>query len=218
MRSSSAPTMGRPESTASPAEGLVRRPRRVHGAAAPRILASARSSSPPRIARGWSTRSTSELARELAERLDGYPGVDHRALLGGRRGCRPRASTPSCVSPLKRRVACLGRRAAPRPGRVPQRLRTRLVRPGLRRTRAKSSCPRRAGGSSRTSAAVIMRAAAATDRSAPAIRPFRFSLPVSTMASRFPTAPSTTDLAPLALGHFGVEPPASMRVRVRSGV
>src|SRR3954451_6160104 len=31
-------------------------------------------------------------------------------------------------------------------------------------------------------------------------------------------APSTTDLAPLALGHFGVEPPASMRVRVRSGV
>ena len=31
-------------------------------------------------------------------------------------------------------------------------------------------------------------------------------------------APSTTDLAPLALGHFGVEVPASMRVRVRSGV
>jgi Type I phosphodiesterase / nucleotide pyrophosphatase len=30
--------------------------------------------------------------------------------------------------------------------------------------------------------------------------------------------PSTTDLAPFALGHFGVEPPASMRVRVRSGV
>jgi hypothetical protein len=33
-----------------------------------------------------------------------------------------------------------------------------------------------------------------------------------------PPVPSTTDLAPLALGHFGVEPPVSMRVRVRSGV
>jgi predicted AlkP superfamily pyrophosphatase or phosphodiesterase len=32
------------------------------------------------------------------------------------------------------------------------------------------------------------------------------------------SVPSTTDLAPLALGHFGVEPPASMRARVRSGV
>jgi hypothetical protein len=29
---------------------------------------------------------------------------------------------------------------------------------------------------------------------------------------------STTDLAPLVLSHFGVEPPASMRARVRSGV
>jgi predicted AlkP superfamily pyrophosphatase or phosphodiesterase len=33
-----------------------------------------------------------------------------------------------------------------------------------------------------------------------------------------PDAPSVTDLAPLALAHFGVEPPASMRTRVRSGV
>jgi hypothetical protein len=33
-----------------------------------------------------------------------------------------------------------------------------------------------------------------------------------------PDAPSVTDLAPLALAHFGVEPPASMRARVRSGV
>jgi hypothetical protein len=33
-----------------------------------------------------------------------------------------------------------------------------------------------------------------------------------------PLEPSTTDLAPLALAHFGVEPPASMRARVRSGV
>jgi hypothetical protein len=33
-----------------------------------------------------------------------------------------------------------------------------------------------------------------------------------------PPEPSTTDLAPLALAHFGVEPPASMRARVRSGV
>ena len=33
-----------------------------------------------------------------------------------------------------------------------------------------------------------------------------------------PDAPSVTDLAPLALAHFGVEPPASMRARVRTGV
>jgi hypothetical protein len=33
-----------------------------------------------------------------------------------------------------------------------------------------------------------------------------------------PLDPSTTDLAPLALAHFGVEPPVSMRARVRSGV
>jgi hypothetical protein len=33
-----------------------------------------------------------------------------------------------------------------------------------------------------------------------------------------PEAPSVTDLAPLALAHFGVEPPASMRARARSGV
>ena len=33
-----------------------------------------------------------------------------------------------------------------------------------------------------------------------------------------PPEPSTTELAPLALAHFGVEPPASMRARVRSGV
>jgi type I phosphodiesterase/nucleotide pyrophosphatase len=33
-----------------------------------------------------------------------------------------------------------------------------------------------------------------------------------------PEAPSVTDLAPLALSHFGVEPPASMRARIRSGV
>jgi predicted AlkP superfamily pyrophosphatase or phosphodiesterase len=33
-----------------------------------------------------------------------------------------------------------------------------------------------------------------------------------------PNAPSVTDLAPLALAHFGVRPPASMGVRVRSGV
>jgi predicted AlkP superfamily pyrophosphatase or phosphodiesterase len=33
-----------------------------------------------------------------------------------------------------------------------------------------------------------------------------------------PQAPSATDLAPLALAHFGVGPPASMRARVRSGV
>ena len=33
-----------------------------------------------------------------------------------------------------------------------------------------------------------------------------------------PHAPSTTDLAPLALAHFGVDPPVSMRARVRSGV
>ena len=33
-----------------------------------------------------------------------------------------------------------------------------------------------------------------------------------------PPAPSVTDLAPLALAHFGVEAPASMRARVRSGV
>jgi predicted AlkP superfamily pyrophosphatase or phosphodiesterase len=33
-----------------------------------------------------------------------------------------------------------------------------------------------------------------------------------------PDAPSVTDLAPLALAHFGVGPPASMRARVRSGV
>jgi len=33
-----------------------------------------------------------------------------------------------------------------------------------------------------------------------------------------PEDPSVTDLAPLALAHFGVEPPASMRARVRSSV
>jgi hypothetical protein len=33
-----------------------------------------------------------------------------------------------------------------------------------------------------------------------------------------PPDPSVTDLAPLALTHFGVEPPASMRAHVRSGV
>jgi len=33
-----------------------------------------------------------------------------------------------------------------------------------------------------------------------------------------PDHPSTTDLAPLALAHFGVERPASMRARVKSGV
>jgi hypothetical protein len=33
-----------------------------------------------------------------------------------------------------------------------------------------------------------------------------------------PADPSVTDLAPLALTHFGVEPPASMRAHVRSGV
>jgi predicted AlkP superfamily pyrophosphatase or phosphodiesterase len=33
-----------------------------------------------------------------------------------------------------------------------------------------------------------------------------------------PDAPSVTDLAPLALAHFGLEPAPSMRVRVRSGV
>jgi predicted AlkP superfamily pyrophosphatase or phosphodiesterase len=33
-----------------------------------------------------------------------------------------------------------------------------------------------------------------------------------------PLEPSTTDVAPLVLAHFGVEPPASMRARVRSGV
>jgi hypothetical protein len=33
-----------------------------------------------------------------------------------------------------------------------------------------------------------------------------------------PEDPSVTDLAPLALSHFGVEAPASMRARVRSGV
>ncbi|HEY3070282.1 MAG TPA: alkaline phosphatase family protein [Gaiellaceae bacterium] len=37
-------------------------------------------------------------------------------------------------------------------------------------------------------------------------------------SSPLPDAPSVTDLAPLALAHFGVEPPASMRARVRSGV
>jgi hypothetical protein len=36
--------------------------------------------------------------------------------------------------------------------------------------------------------------------------------------SPLPPDPSVTDLAPLALTHFGVEPPASMRARVRSGV
>jgi hypothetical protein len=35
---------------------------------------------------------------------------------------------------------------------------------------------------------------------------------------REPLEPSTTDLAPLALAHFGVESPASMRARMRSGV
>jgi hypothetical protein len=33
-----------------------------------------------------------------------------------------------------------------------------------------------------------------------------------------PADPSVTDLAPLALAHFGVGPPASMRAHVRSGV
>jgi hypothetical protein len=33
-----------------------------------------------------------------------------------------------------------------------------------------------------------------------------------------PLDPSTTDLAPFALAHFGIEPPVSMRARVRSGV
>jgi len=34
----------------------------------------------------------------------------------------------------------------------------------------------------------------------------------------FPSDPSVTDLAPLALSHFGVEPPPTMRSRVPSGV
>ena len=36
--------------------------------------------------------------------------------------------------------------------------------------------------------------------------------------SPLPADPSVTDLAPLALAHFGVELPASMRAHVRSGV
>ena len=34
----------------------------------------------------------------------------------------------------------------------------------------------------------------------------------------FPEDPSVIDFAPLALSHFGVEAPASMRARVRSSV
>jgi hypothetical protein len=36
--------------------------------------------------------------------------------------------------------------------------------------------------------------------------------------SPLPASPSVTDLAPVALAHFGVEPPASMRAHVRSSV
>jgi Type I phosphodiesterase / nucleotide pyrophosphatase len=36
--------------------------------------------------------------------------------------------------------------------------------------------------------------------------------------SPLPAEPSVTDFAPLALAHFGLEPPASMRAHVRSGV